>query len=164
MSRQDRFMDKIRQHGASAVLSVYTGTRCPCVLSGGNNAVSEEWHRLNPSAKYCSGTGLITRTTTATNVKGFFFQIGAINTLGLPEIAKTAVGELSREDLIMVGTWNDDNDVYMDLSSYIERRTSMVYDSIQYQIRNVYNYDLTDTVAQAIMLKKATATGDVGLL
>ena len=162
--RKAKFMRKLLKHGASATLSVVTGTACPCISYRGNNAFSEEWHRLNSGSAHCNGTGLITRTTTTTNIKGFFYQRGQINALNLPDIIKTKVGEQVDADLILVGTWDDDNDVYLDVSSYVERETALTYNSEIFKIRVVYPLAISEEIGQIVLLKNSESTGDVGVL
>ena len=163
--RKAKFMRKLLKHGASATLSVVTGTACPCISYRGNNAFSESWHRdLFPAEPHCNGTGLITRTTTTTNIKGFFYQRGQINALNLPEIIKTKVGEQVNADLIMIGTWDDDNDVYLDVSSYVERETALTYNSEIFKIRVVYPLAISEEIGQIVLLKNSESTGDVGVL
>jgi hypothetical protein len=116
---------------------------------------SAEWHRNNLTALACNGTGLITRTTTTTNIKGFFFPPQAIgNTITGMMVSKEVLGEFDDKDLCLIGTANASTGVQVSLSTAVERKDKVTYDSKDYLIRYVLNLDTGANVGQMALLKR----------
>jgi len=154
MSRQDVFLGKIKRYGTAASILSVTGTACPCFLYRGQNAYSAEWHRLNPTAATCLGTGKINRITEKIEVKAFFYSPAAVHST-LPDVIKNEIGETSNTDLIMVGTLNTTAGGFLDMTTFVEWEDPLTYDGNKYRIRKVYNLDITNNIGQMILLKRS---------
>jgi hypothetical protein len=120
----------------SATLSVITGTTCGCWTNrdSGNSEYSKQWHIDNAGSADCLGTGLTSRTTTVTNIKGCAFPPQQI-----PKYLENlvAIGELQADDLCWIGTVNSSTGAFVELSGYHEERAFITYDSKTYVIRDV---------------------------
>lgn len=98
MSHFEAFLLNLMRHGVPATVLEYTaGKVCPCMTSRdtGAPAYSADWHRRNPTAEDCGGSGTIEETTVGTSIltmpidamavgnsvreSGFFAEIGKVD-------------------------------------------------------------------------------------
>ncbi len=139
-------------HGVTANMTVITGTACPCITSRDpeHPAYSPEWHRLNPAAASCAGTGLISRTNTVTSIRAFFYEAG-ISGDEIRKLFKTEViGELSDTDLLMVGTMEATTGAFVEL----QRDAVVALPRGSYRIFSVSDLMPGDLCAQWAILKR----------
>lgn len=159
MTKQNRFCLWLLRKGADATLNEVTGTTCPCMTwrDADNPEYSREWHRLYPSAEDCGGTGLISRTTTSTSIKGMAYLIQTATAMGLlTKEQAEAIGELQETDILWTGTANASTGDFVDLSSLVELRDSITYNSTTYRVRHTFDmaWGNETTVGQIAILKR----------
>ena len=139
MTWQARYGAWLRLYGESGILSVITGTACPCMSYKNRVGYSEEYHRLNPGSADCLGTGLISRTTTTTSIYFMVASKSALETSN-PEMGAwlESIGEIKNSDLFIKGVSNASTDAQVDISVYTEQNAFITYNSINYTIRDVF--------------------------
>jgi len=159
VSNQDRFILWLSSNALAkaATISVITGTVCPCKAASRDGiSYSKQWHRDNPAPgdEACSGTLLIDRTTTVTNIKAVFYAVDlGGNTLPRNLQALAAIGEIQKDDLFMIGTYDVDNNAYYDLSDANWDNDFITYNSTKYIKRNVS--DIPADIGQSVVLKRS---------
>jgi len=157
MTDQSVFMLDCYRLGTTATVTQVTGTVCPCKKDRGS---SFEWHRLNPSAENCNGTGLINKTTTTTSVKAFFTNRLQSLMVFLHQYKKSEIGELDGADMFMFGVAKAADASYFDISGLKEtgdnRANKVTFNSQDYLVRHVYSIaGLNEVViGQVGLLKK----------
>ena len=159
MTDKTVFMLDCYRFGADATLTTVTGTTCPCRKTSGS---SREYHRLNPSAADCLGTGQIDTTITETTIKGFFTnRLQSLMTF-LNQYKNTEIGEMYDADLFIFGVAKASDASFMDLSGYTESNTNrankITYQGNDYLIRHVYSVGFTEEVGQVGLLKRVALT------
>jgi len=155
MDWQGRFFEQLSIYGDSAVLTKITGTACPCMSYKDRDSYSEEYHRNNPLAEDCGGTGLIDpgKTTTNINIKFIVSDINTASTF-LPKALdiKEVYGEINARDLFIIGTMDTSNsNTSEDLRNLNEYANWITYDSQKYLIRFVT--PIPKSVGQIALLK-----------
>jgi hypothetical protein len=155
MTNQNRFLAWLARTTMAQSAKLYTvsGTACPCMSSGNRNSYSQNWHRLNPTAEDCNGTGKIADTTTYVNIKAVIYSAQQMprSIHGVEKIL-SMIGEVNVDDMILIGTINSDTFAYVDLSATTEYANYILFNSLKYHIRNVFN--IMD-VGQAARLVRA---------
>lgn len=143
MTEADRFLSWLLDFGEAGTLSIVTGTACPCMVSRDANIseYSPEWHRNNPTAEACGGKGLITITTTTTNLKAIVCSPSAAggSKYSVKEYLST-IGELQKDDMLFWGSINTATNAFLDLSGKNEARDYVTFQSVNYKIRDVSDY------------------------
>ena len=152
-------MQDIVRNGQAATISVVTGTTCPCMTSVDSSrpSYSAEWHRINPAAAACNGTGLISRTTTTVNIKAYFFPINASGNM-VPMVAMklAEIGELDEKDLMMFGPVNTADNTFYSLSSLYDRKDVITYQSKTYLVRHYFPLTIGETICELALLKRVS--------
>lgn len=150
-----RFLSWLNRYGEAATLSVITGSACPCMSYKGRDSYSEQYHRDNPSAADCGGTGLISSTTTTTNIKAIFSPPGLVGTSipGGREFIES-IGEVQADDLLLWGTVDTSDGSFETLAGYTDYNAYITYDSKKYFIRDVSS--IPGQVGQVALLKHRT--------
>ena len=131
MSRLKQFLIHIKRHGQSAVYHKITGDACPCV-NNDTGYFDREWHRQNPGAEDCNGTGLINRTDTTTNIKAFILPKADVD-----EITMEKIGLRSEDDHFFMGAFDEANESLFDVSGFDERRDYIVFQGNSFILRNI---------------------------
>lgn len=123
----------------AATLTTVTGSTCPCIAASLDGLTpSRQWHADNSGQPDCSGTGLISQSTTMTNIKAIFWPPGMSgNSLPVMLEYKESIGEIGKADLFMLGTVNTADGAYVNLSSTDELHDYVTYNSQKYLIRDV---------------------------
>lgn len=148
MSARSQFIKHLSHRGQAAVLYSITGTACPCWTYRGTG-YSKQWHRDNPSADDCNGTGLISSSTASTNIKIFPYPIAAgIGSFNISDEIKQAIGKINDIDLIVYGTLDTDSHVFKSLVSYTDE------DYITYDLNNYRIARVIELIAGEIILMK----------
>ena len=140
MSDVARYAAWVRIHGESAVLSVITGTTCPCMSYKNRVGYSAEYHTDNAEAEDCEKTGLIDpdKATTETSV---YVIVGAAAALQRREDQDSwlkEIGEIQNTDLIMQGCFKQSDDSLVELAGYTEYNAFITYGGHDYNILNVF--------------------------
>jgi len=157
MTDKEIFCEDLNHFGKSATLVQVTGDACPCMTwrDSDNPSYSAEWHRLNPAAEDCNGTGLINRTTTNTTIKAYFYPPTALpNRLILTKEKIEVIGELQNDDLMLFGAVNASTGAYVDLSGLDELQDYITIDSRKYFVRHYYDLQNSDVVGQLALLRR----------
>ena len=140
MTKKERHILDVMHYGEAATLTSITGTTCPCLASNGG-AYSLEWHRVNSGSAACNGTGLISRTTTTTDIYVLICPAQFIGTTGICEKEQmTIMGEIQDDDMILMGACTTAG-VEVDLSVYDEKNDYITYDSRKYTVRHYFDTD-----------------------
>lgn len=141
MSKLTGFLNNCANRGQSATIYNRTGTQCPCWDWRGKG-YNPQYHADYPAAEECSGTGLISSTTTETDVKAFFYHVGLVGLTSLPENIKAVIGDRVDADLIMFGTAKTEDNSLFDLTDMetvsTKREDYITYDSVDYRVEKVY--------------------------
>ncbi|HNR69545.1 MAG TPA: hypothetical protein PKN24_15980 [bacterium] len=106
MDRLTRFINSIIANGTAATVKEYSGgTQCPCMISRGTEApaYSADWHRRNPSATNCNGTGLIGSTTSTVSIKTMVIDAKAVGDEVDRSGKWTEIGKLEADDVALYG-------------------------------------------------------------
>lgn len=160
MSDQARFQQDVNRYGASATITTVTGTTCPCMTSrdSARPQYSAQWHRDNPTASDCAGTGLISRSTSTTSIKAYFLPAivgaSAMKTGGDVAFSKEVIGELDEKDMIMFGPANASTGALVSIASMVERKDKVTYDGCDYLVRYYFNLPIGSNVTQYALLKR----------
>ena len=158
MTDKEIFCQDLLNHGQSASLVQVTGDTCPCMAFGHENEYSPEWHRNNGEADDCKGTGIINESLTTTSIKVFIFPVGAaVGTIQAPTEVLEAIGEVTKDDLLMYGTVNSSTGAFVDISGLSDWEDYIVYDSKYYSIESVYSLYASAEVGQWAILKRSVS-------
>ena len=142
----------IARYGSAATLKRVTGTACPCMVSRDANkpAYSAEWHRLNPVAAACNGTGLISRTTTSTSILAFFYEAGIAGSEIRKAFDTAEIGELALDDVLAIGALNASTAAFVGMV----RDDNITVGSREYKVFHVSELMTGDVNAQWALLKR----------
>jgi len=135
-------------YGTPATMETVAGTVCPCMAERG--AYSPEWHRLNPAAASCAGTGLISRSTTTTSIKAFFYESGIAGDEIRKSFSQEIVGQVKETDVFMIGTQNASTGAQVTLSA----DTNITIGSNKYKVWHISNLMTGDVSAQWAILRR----------
>jgi len=149
LSHYQRIRNQMKYRGQSATKSTLAGTACPCIDSE-TLIPSREWHRDNPTAADCGGTGLINSTRTNLSIYAF------IQPPDGDELEKLPPGLRN----VAVMKYFGSVDASLNFVSVIgmdEKRDYIVFGSNKYIVRNVYQQKMGDTVwyEEAILERRA---------
>jgi hypothetical protein len=151
-----RHLQDVARYGATATIAVITGTACPCMTSrdSARPAYSAEWHRLNTGAAACSGTGIISATTTTTTVTALFCPVSASSN-SIPMIMEklAALGEIDEKDMMMFSPVKSDGSAFS-LAGMVERKDKVTYDGKQYLVRAILDLAAGINIGQWALLKR----------
>jgi hypothetical protein len=137
----------------AATITVTTGNTCPCVTNSQDGVTPDsQWHRDNPGADACNDTGLISRVETTTNIKFAIWGLGAWTNIPKAKEILEQIGEIQKDDLIIIGTLDTDNNDFEDISGKSEYHDWITYDSNKYVIRDVW--DLAGVGDMARLVRK----------
>ncbi len=106
MTAAKRLLQSIIRNGTIATVKTFTGgTQCPCMISRGSEApaYSLDWHRRNPTATNCSGTGEIGATESTVTIKTMPIAAKAIGDAVKRGGAWVDIGEIKTGDLALYG-------------------------------------------------------------
>jgi len=140
----------LARYGTTASMEVVTGTACPCIA--GRGAYSPEWHRLNPAAASCAGTGLISRTTTTTSIKAMFYEAGFARDEIRRNFSQEIIGQVKDTDVFMIGTANASTGAQVTLSA----DANITIGSNKYKVWHISNLMTGDVSAQWAILRRLT--------
>jgi hypothetical protein len=151
-------LDLVRYGQAFTYVSV-TGTQCPCMVwrESDNPTYSVEWHRLNPTPgdEDCSGSGLISTTTVNNSLKGYIFPAQGLSGKGLLSKELIAsIGEIQKEDMILLGATVATTGAFFDMSGAVEREDTVTFNSINYVIRHYFSLATSAEVGQFFLLRR----------
>lgn len=154
MSYWNNIGRSMAKYGTDAVYKLTTGTVCPCMSSRDSNkpAYSPEWHRLNPTAAACNGTGLISRVVTSTNVKAFFYEVGIVGDEIKKRFDAAVIGLLKDTDLLVIGTLVSSTGAYMAMA----KEAVFTIGGSDYQVFHISELMTGDVSAQWAILKRMT--------
>lgn len=106
MSHAEAFRLNLLRHGAPATVLEYTaGKTCPCMTSRDANApaYSVDWHRRNPTAEDCGGSGIIEETTVETAILTIPIDAMAVGSLIRESGFLSEVGKIDAGDFALYG-------------------------------------------------------------
>lgn len=138
LTHLQRVRQSLKYRGQSATKSTLAGTACPCINSE-TLIPSREWHRDNPTAADCSGTGLISSTRTNLTIYAF------IQEMDEEELEKLPPGLRNVATLKYFGAV-DTSLNFVSVASMDEKRDYIVFDSLKYIVRNVDQQKFGDSV------------------
>jgi len=138
----------LARYGVTASMQTVAGTACPCIA--GRGAYSPEWHRLNPTAASCAGTGLISRTTTTTSIKAMFYEAGIAGDEIRKKFSQEIIGQVKDTDIFMLGTLNESTGAQVTLS----QDANITIGSEKYKVWHISNLMPGDVCAQWAILKR----------
>jgi len=138
----------LARYGVTASMQTVAGTACPCIA--GRGAYSPEWHRLNPTAASCAGTGLISRTTTTTSIKAMFYEAGIAGDEIRKKFSQEIIGQVKDTDIFMLGTLNESTGAQVTLS----QDANITIGSEKYKVWHISNLMTGDVCAQWAILKR----------
>jgi len=137
MSYVDQIKQRFKREGQAITKSVLTGIVCPCVDSE-TNLASEEWHRQNPNAEKCYGTGLIQSTRTGTTIYGFIQPLTM--KFQVPErLKQSEIGILDNNSFSFFGAV-DGNLNFVSVDGMDERRDWLEYGGEKYVVQDVKKF------------------------
>jgi hypothetical protein len=138
----------------AATLTETTGSVCPCMTSwdANNPSYSEQWHRDNPAASDCDGTGIIHATETDTAIYGVFSPPGLFGE-SIPKGKEDLfpIGEVQKDDLILWGVCNASKES-LDLTYKSEYVTKITKGGVDYTIKDM-SY-ITTEIGQVALLRR----------
>lgn len=140
----------LAHYGVTASMETVAGTVCPCIA--GRGAYSPEWHRLNPAAASCAGTGLISRSTTTTSIKAMFYEAGILGDEIRRNFSQEIIGQVKDTDVFMIGTANASTGAQVTLST----DANIAIGSNKYKVWHVCNLMTGDVSAQWAILRRLT--------
>ncbi|HOZ01918.1 MAG TPA: hypothetical protein PLG20_08875 [Candidatus Syntrophosphaera sp.] len=138
----------LARYGVTASMETVSGTTCPCTPERG--AYSAEWHRLNPAAASCAGTGLISRTATTLSIKAFFYEAGIAGSEIAKNFSAEIIGQVKQTDLFMLGTMNVFTGAYVALA----KDAGITVGSNKYKVWHITDLMTGDVCAQWAILKR----------
>ena len=138
----------LARYGTTATMEVVAGTACLCMA--GRGAYSPEWHRLNPTAASCAGTGLISRATTTASIKAMFYEAGIAGDEIRKNFSAEIIGQVKDTDLFMIGTLNASTGAQVILS----QDANITIGSQKYKVWHVSDLMTGDVSAQWAILKR----------
>lgn len=140
----------LARYGVTASMQTVAGTACPCIA--GRGAYSPEWHRLNPAAASCAGTGLISRTTTTTSIKAMFYESGIAGDEIRKMFSAEIIGQVKDDDLFMIGTQNASTGAQVILA----KDSNITIGSYKYKVWHISDLMPGDVCAQWAILRRLT--------
>lgn len=151
MKYVDRFLQHVRRAGQSAVYHHETGDACPCVNSD-TGYCDQEWHRNNPTADDCNGTGLINVAVTDTDVKAFILPKSAVG-----ELDRIKIGLMDNADFLFMGAFKTADGSLFDVSAFNEAFNYVLFQSNKYILRNIDTERIGDEIVYyyALMQRRA---------
>ena len=158
MTNEQRINRTIYKNGHSATVTVVAGDVCPCMIfeDANNPSYSREWHRLNPTADDCSGTGLINTSSNDTNIKAMFYPVALkVQSLNLDkESLDKILGEMQNDDLIMYGAVDISDLSTFDLSILSEYHDKILYRTNYYFVRHLFEIAADSFISQIAFIKR----------
>ncbi len=116
---------------------------------------SAEWHRQNPAAATCNGTGLISRVTTSIAAKAHVLpMLQAISTNLIKKELLDNIGELGKDDFALIGTVKTSDGSFFDLKTLSEQSDYVTFNTVNYVVRHVYDYATNEVVGQMALIKR----------
>ena len=157
MTPKQRFMNNLLRNGQDVTVVTIAGTTCPC-MSKRDSAYpvyNPAWHRDNPTAAACNGTGLISTTSTSTAAKAVIMSYQTVINSGMikKEILDN-IGEIQHDDLFLVGTVKTSDGSFIELSGMIETRDYITYNSKNYLIRHTFDYGTSSVIGHLAVLRR----------
>jgi hypothetical protein len=114
------------------------------------------WHAANPGAENCAGREIISVTTTTVVLRAIMYKAQTQTPYASQskEIA-TAIGEMQKDDMIMVGAIGTDNDWY-DVTALDEESDTLEFNSETFVMRHVFPYTTANgaLLAHICLLKR----------
>lgn len=130
------YIRHIESVGSSATWTHVTGTACPCLTSRGDGSsqYSTEWHRNNPTADDCEGTGLIDTTSTGYAIKAVFSM--ELETLSnyLKDRIQSKVGDMKNNYMIMYQPIKTSDYSLIDLESIDKNADTITWNSRYFKV------------------------------
>lgn len=157
MQPQTRFQKSLFHNGQSITVVTKTGSTCPCMTyrDSSKPEYNPGWHRDNPAAAACNGTGIISVTTTSTPAKANVMPfLVAINSAMIRKELLDKIGEIQNDDLCLIGTVKVSDGTFIDLSTLVEKKDYITYNSHNYLVRHTFDYGTTEVVGQIAILKR----------
>ena len=158
MTPQVIFCHSLLHFGQSITVKQYSGgTACGCMTyrDSAHPEYSREWHRNNPAQTNCNGTGKIGMTLTTTSAKAHIMPLQlAINSSMIKKELLENIGEIQKEDYVLIGTANATTGTFIDLRTLNESYDYIIYDSVNYLVRHVYEYATDAVIGQMVLLKR----------
>lgn len=156
MSWQTRFHKwLISGRGSEAATFVVTsGSVCPCMTAWDSNSpsYSAQWHRDNPAASDCNGTGIIHATYTRTVIYGVFSPPGLFGEqIPKAKEALEGIGEIQKDDLVLWGVC-DASQNEVDITYKSEYTTRITKNGIDYTIKDMSK--IPTLIGQVALLKR----------
>lgn len=151
MRAVDLFLRSVRRNGQSAVLHHITGDTCPCVNAETGYA-DREWHRQNPTAEDCQGTGLINTSDSADNIRALIMPKAAVD-----EQTRERVGLRTEDDHLFMGAHDTTNGGLYDVSVFNDRADWIDYRGNRFTLRNIDAEYIGDDVAYYYGLMRRVA-------
>ncbi|HPR89775.1 MAG TPA: hypothetical protein PL181_17320 [bacterium] len=138
----------LARYGVTASMETVSGTACPCV--SGRGAYSPEWHRLNPAASSCAGTGLISRVTTTTSIKAMFYEAGIAGDEIRKNFSQEIIGQVKDTDIFLIGTLNASTGAQVTLAA----DANITVGSSKYKVWHISDLMTGDVCAQWAILRR----------
>ena len=135
---QPRFAKWLLRNGETATLIELTGSTCPCMTHFSDTpSYSKQWHRENPNADDCNGTGIINGTYSRTAIYGIFSPPNLVgNSIPGGKEFIDSIGEIQKDDLIIWGitdaSLNNVNVTYK--SEYV---TKVTHKGVDYTLKDM---------------------------
>lgn len=155
MTNAERFLLSILKNGVDATITVYSGgTQCPCMISRGSEApaYSADWHRRNPTATDCEGTGLINSTTSTVKLKTMIIDAALIGD-ALKSVGEMVDIGIKSGDMALYGAVNSETMGNYSLADLTDKNIITVLD-VTYSVKRVYRIPMGETVITAAVIRR----------
>ncbi|HQI49888.1 MAG TPA: hypothetical protein PLN61_14640 [bacterium] len=145
---------------AATVREFTAGTQCPCMISR-DSAVptySADWHRRNPAAEACNGTGMIGETTVETAVKTIPMDAQAIGNLS--NLIKqggsfTDIGNIDVGDYLLYGAVRTSTGALFSFESLGDKNVITLLGKT-YAIKETMLVPVGGTVVSMVLVKRVS--------
>ncbi len=158
MTHVQRYINSVLRHGVAATVREFTaGTQCPCMISR-DSAVptySADWHRRNPAAEACNGTGMIGETTVETAVKTIPMDAQAIGNLIKQGGSFIEIGNIDAGDYLLYGAVKTSNGALFSFESLGDKNVITLLGKA-YAIKETMLVPVGDTVVSMVLVKRVS--------
>lgn len=158
MTHVQRYINSVLRHGVAATVREFTaGTQCPCMISR-DSAVptySADWHRRNPAAEACNGTGMIGETIVETAVKTIPMDAQAIGNLIKQGGSFTDIGNIDVGDYLLYGAVRTSTGALFSFESLGDKNVITLLGKA-YAIKETMLVPVGDTVVSMVLVKRVS--------
>ena len=132
MRKERRHLNILAKRGMDATITIIAGISCPCLASRDGN-YNPQFHDDYPAIENCSGSGLISRVKTTTEVKSDFTNDQETIPIYMKSEEMEEIGRRNKIDVIMFGAVKMSDYSKFDLSLVKEHSDYITFQSTNYK-------------------------------